>query len=134
MSTYDVPGYRAENRDQLAAGCWAENPDGSLIVVGSVDNGFTRYLVFDTSESPPAVFANAMSSAEFMRKFSLGASGAARVRVPRAVPCSKRATPGGRARLARFRRARTRSHGSHARAHRSDDRRRDLQIRSSALA
>lgn len=70
MSTHDVPGYRAQNQDSLASGCWAEHGDGSLIVVGSVDAGYVRYLVFDRSEQIPSVFADAMPETEFMEQFS----------------------------------------------------------------
>lgn len=73
MSTFDVPGYRAENQDALASGCWAEHADGSLMVVGSVDADWVRYLIFDPSVSPVGVMADIMHEAEFKETYSRGA-------------------------------------------------------------
>ena len=39
MSTYDVPGSKAANRDVLVMGAWAEADDGSLIFIEGTEAG-----------------------------------------------------------------------------------------------
>ena len=47
MSTNDVPGAKKENDDTLHGGCWAEHPDGSLMVVYAVEGA--RVIFFNLS-------------------------------------------------------------------------------------
>lgn len=42
MSTNDVPGANPVNKDILAAGCWAEHADGSLLFVKGNEGGPAR--------------------------------------------------------------------------------------------
>lgn len=70
MSTNDVPGYKSENRDQLAMGCWAEHEDGSLILVESTEGGRVVYSVFDLEKRPIVEYRDAMADAAFKRQFS----------------------------------------------------------------
>lgn len=70
MSTNDVPGYREENRDELAMGCWAEHADGSLIVVESTEGGRVIYSIFDMDKVPVTEYRDAMADGAFKRTFS----------------------------------------------------------------
>lgn len=79
MAHDDVPGFKPENRDTLAMGCWAEHEDGSLILVESTEGGRVIYLIFDVSglkKRPPrplVEFRDAMPEAAFKREFSWSA-------------------------------------------------------------
>lgn len=67
MSTMQVPGFRAENNDCLAAGCWAENDDGSKLVVEMIDGERVCFQAI----RPDGEFAIAlMALDEFMAKMS----------------------------------------------------------------
>jgi len=70
MSTHDVPGARAENRDELAALCWAEHEDGSLILVESTEGDRAIFSVFDMSKDPPMEYRDAMPIDGFKTQFS----------------------------------------------------------------
>jgi hypothetical protein len=70
MSTEDVPGYKPENRDRLAMGCWAEHEDGSLIFVEAVEGGRAVYVIFDTSRRPVIQYRDAMAEGAFKKQFS----------------------------------------------------------------
>lgn len=70
MSTNDVPGFREENNDELAMGCWAEHEDGSLIFVESVEGGRVIYSVFDVQPEPIVEYRDAMSENGFKDQFS----------------------------------------------------------------
>ena len=70
MSTNDVPGYRAENRDELALGAWGEHDDGSLVLVESTEGGRVIYSIFDMSREPVVEFRDAMAEGAFKRQFS----------------------------------------------------------------
>jgi hypothetical protein len=52
MSTTDTPGYRKENNDELAAGCWAEHADGSLLLVESTEADRVIYSLFHLGLTP----------------------------------------------------------------------------------
>src|SRR5437762_12981828 len=70
MSTRDVPGYRAENHDELAMGCWAEHEDGSMIFVESTEGGRVIYSIFDMEKQPITEYRDAMAEGAFKRQFS----------------------------------------------------------------
>lgn len=70
MSTNDVPGYKPENRDELAMGCWAEHNDGSLIFVESTEGGRCVYSIFDLSKKPVTEYRDAMAVGAFKAQFS----------------------------------------------------------------
>lgn len=70
MSTNDVPGAVAENRDALAMGCWAEHDDGSLIFVESTEGDRAIYSIFDTSTEPITEYRDSMGLADFQKRFS----------------------------------------------------------------
>lgn len=70
MSTNDVPGHKAENRDQLAMGCWAEHEDGSLIFVESTEGGRVIYSIFDVARKPITEYRDAMAEGGFKKIFS----------------------------------------------------------------
>lgn len=70
MSTSDVPGYKPENRDKLAMGCWAEHEDGSLIHVESVEGGQVVFSIFDLSGAEPVEYRHAMPETGFKQQFS----------------------------------------------------------------
>jgi hypothetical protein len=70
MSTNDVPGYKEENRDELALGCWAEHEDGSLILVEGVEKGVVVYTMFDTSMDPIIEYRDRMAEGAFKEAFS----------------------------------------------------------------
>lgn len=70
MSTNDVPGSKAANRDVLATGCWAEHDDGSLIFVEGVEGGTVVYSMFDMSRTPPVEYRDAMPQDGFEDQFS----------------------------------------------------------------
>lgn len=71
MSTNDVPGANPGNLDQLALGCWAESPDGSLIFVMSTEGGRVIYDVFDVqADGKVLTYRDAMPQKEFDVAFS----------------------------------------------------------------
>lgn len=75
MSTNDVPGANPANRDKLAAMCWAEHRDGSLILVESVEpdvGGKSRvvYSIFDLGLVQPVEYRDAMPEDGFKKVFS----------------------------------------------------------------
>lgn len=70
MSTNDVPGYRPENRDELATGCWAEHADGSLIFVESTEGGRVVFSIFDMDKAPIVEYRDAMAEGGFKKAFS----------------------------------------------------------------
>lgn len=70
MSTNDVPGAVAANRDVLAMGCWAEHDDGSLIFVESVEGGRVVFSVFDVAKDPKVEYRTAMPEEGFKTAFS----------------------------------------------------------------
>lgn len=69
MSTNDVPGAKAQNRDVLAMGCWAEHEDGSLIHVEANEAGTVVYSMFDLID-PPVEYRDAMPEAGFKKQYS----------------------------------------------------------------
>jgi len=75
MSTTDVPGARAVNRDELSMGCWAEHEDGSLIFVENTEGGRVIYSVFDVSKKPPMEYRDAMPEDGFKEHFSWDPNG-----------------------------------------------------------
>ncbi len=70
MSTNDVPGYKDENRDELACGAWAEHDDGSMIFVESTEINRVIYSVFDMAHDPPIEYRDAMPEASFKKTYS----------------------------------------------------------------
>lgn len=71
MSTNDVPGAVASNRDELGIGCWAEHEDGSLIFVESTENGRVIYSIFDMRKNGDIVeYRDAMKEKAFKKHFS----------------------------------------------------------------
>jgi hypothetical protein len=70
MSTNDVPGYKTENNDELACGCWAEHEDGSLIFVESTEDNRVIYSIFDMAKLPPVEYRDAMAQVAFEKAFS----------------------------------------------------------------
>lgn len=71
MSTNDVPGAVAANRDELAMGCWAEAADGSMIVVHSTEGGNVVFSVFDLSKkADPVEYRSALAETAFKDTFT----------------------------------------------------------------
>ncbi len=70
MSTHDVPGAKAENKDELTMGCWAEHEDGSLVFVEGVEGGDVVYSMFDVQTDPPVEYRDAMPRDGFVSQFS----------------------------------------------------------------
>lgn len=70
MSTYDVPGANPSNKDILAAGCWAEHEDGSLIYVEGTENNSVVYSIFDLSVDPALEYRDMMSEDGFKKTFT----------------------------------------------------------------
>jgi len=70
MSTQDVPGANVANKDELAAGCWAEHEDGSLLFVKGTENGQVVYELYDVSADPVMNYQDAMRESAFKTKFS----------------------------------------------------------------
>lgn len=70
MSTTQVPGYISANADNLHVGCWAEAPDGSLMMVESVKSGTVSYSVIDRSADAPAEYYGNLLEAAFKAEFS----------------------------------------------------------------
>ncbi len=69
MSTNDVPGAKASNRDVLAAGCWSEHEDGTLIFVKGTEDRVV-YEIYDMADDPPTTYTDAMAEEEFKKFFS----------------------------------------------------------------
>ena len=70
MATNEVPGANPANGDELAMGCWAESPDGSLLRVESTENGEIIYVVFDTAKARPIEYRDIMGEQEFKRRYT----------------------------------------------------------------
>lgn len=70
MSTNDVPGAKASNRDVLAVGCWAEHDDGSLIFVEGVEGSSIIYSLFDLAVDPATEYRDSMPENGFKKTFS----------------------------------------------------------------
>lgn len=74
MSTHDVPGANAANRDALAVGAWAEHPDNkSLIFVKGVEGETVVYELFDLAT--PRVYTHVLPEPEFKRTYSYPPTG-----------------------------------------------------------
>lgn len=73
MSTNDCPGARKSNNDELHGGCWAEHPDGSLIIVHSTEGKRVLYDVFEIKEASIREFRGIMAETEFKEEFSYNA-------------------------------------------------------------
>jgi hypothetical protein len=73
MSTNDVPGANAKNGDILAAGCWAEHEDESLIFVEGNEQGRVIFCVFDVEKTPIIQYRHAMPETAFKKQFSWNA-------------------------------------------------------------
>jgi len=69
MSTHDVPGANPANADVLAAGCWAEHDDGSLIFVKGTEGGQIVYEIYDVGQDPPVKYQDAMRELAFQDQF-----------------------------------------------------------------
>lgn len=72
MSTNDVPGAVAANADVLAAGCWAEHDDGSLLFVKGTEGGQVVYELYDVAQSPVVYYQDCMRQAAFEEAFTWG--------------------------------------------------------------
>jgi hypothetical protein len=70
MSTHDVPGHNPINNDKLAAGCWAEHDDGSLVYVLSTEGGAVTFMIFDVGEDPPTKYIDTRPERQFKQTFS----------------------------------------------------------------
>lgn len=70
MSTHDVPGANPRNADVLAAGCWAEHEDGSLIFVKGTEGGSVVYEIYDVAQDPPVAYTDAMTEVAFKKQFT----------------------------------------------------------------
>lgn len=76
MSTNDVPGANPKNAYVLAAGCWAEHADGSLIYVKGTENDQVVYEIYDIAQDPPVYYQDAMREKAFKQQFSFPPVGA----------------------------------------------------------
>lgn len=70
MSTNDVPGANPANADVLAAGCWAEHSDNSLLFVKGNEAGQVVYELYDLAQTPPVYYQDAMLESAFKSQFS----------------------------------------------------------------
>ncbi len=70
MSTNDVPGAKAANRDELSMGCWAEHEDGSLIFVESSEGNRVVFSLFDMAKKPIMEYRTAMPEVNFKKEFT----------------------------------------------------------------
>lgn len=75
MSTNDVPGANPGNADILAAGCWAEHEDGSLVFVKGTEKGQVVYELYDLSQAPVVSYTDAMREGDFKVSFSYPPTG-----------------------------------------------------------
>lgn len=80
MSTNDVPGANAANRDVLAAGAWAEHDDGSLLYVKGNESGNVVYELYDVAQQPPVSYQDAMREEAFKKSFSFPPVGTSTVK------------------------------------------------------
>lgn len=76
MATTDVPGANPANADVLAAGCWAEHQDGSLLYVKGTENQQVVYELYDLAQDPPVYYQDAMREEAFKKAFSYPPAGA----------------------------------------------------------
>jgi hypothetical protein len=65
MATYDVPGHRVENADQLHVGCWAEM-EGALLLINDLRGDEVTFNVF----ADGAMQRQTMKVEEFKRHYS----------------------------------------------------------------
>lgn len=79
MSTHDVPGADPAHNDELAAGCWAEHEDGSLIFVKGTEAGQVVYEIYDVGHDPVVFYQDAMRETAFKSQFSWSAPSASPV-------------------------------------------------------
>lgn len=70
MCEHDVPGVGKNANEILAAGCWAEHEDGSLIYVKGTEGGRIIYDIFDLSSDPATYFTDAMPETQFKDFYS----------------------------------------------------------------
>lgn len=70
MATEDCPGANKANNDVLAAGCWAEHADGSLMYVKGTENQQVVYELYDMAQDPPVYYQDAMRETAFKTQFS----------------------------------------------------------------
>ena len=75
MATADVPGANPANADVLAAGCWAEHSDGSLMYVKGTEGGQVVYELYDLAQDPPVYYQDAMREQAFKDAFSYPPNG-----------------------------------------------------------
>lgn len=75
MATNDVPGNNPANADVLAAGCWAEHEDKSLLYVKGTENNQVVYELYDMAQSPPVYYQDAMREDAFKKAFTYGPKG-----------------------------------------------------------
>lgn len=80
MSTQDVPGANPSNADVLAAGCWAEHEDGSLLYVKGTESDQVVYELYDRAHDPVVYYQDAMRKADFETQFSYPPVGASDVK------------------------------------------------------
>lgn len=79
MSTHDVPGANKANNDILAAGCWAEHTDGSLLFVKGTEADQVVYELYDVAQDPPVYYQDSMRITGFNQNFSYPPTGASSV-------------------------------------------------------
>lgn len=78
MATDDVPGANPANADKLAAGCWAEHDDGSLLYVKGTEQSQVVYELYDLAQDPPVYYQDAMREEAFKDAFSFPPVGKSR--------------------------------------------------------
>lgn len=69
MATNDVPGSNPANGDVLAAGCWAEHEDGSMLYVKGTEDKQVVYELYDLAKDPPVYYQDAMRAEAFEKSF-----------------------------------------------------------------
>ncbi len=67
MGTYQTPGHKPENNDILSVGCWAENDDGSRILVNKIESKKVYYQVFNIQN--PSYAHNDVRDEEVFKDF-----------------------------------------------------------------
>ena len=75
MATSDVPGANRANQDELAAGCWAEHDDGSLILVNAVSDDRVIFEIFDPAGKAGESVRDEYPVEQFKVDFSWPANG-----------------------------------------------------------
>lgn len=75
MATNDCPGANPANADVLAAGCWAEHADGSLLFVKGTEAQQIVYELYDLDQDPPVYYQDAMRDQPFKDSFSYPPTG-----------------------------------------------------------